>query len=49
MTRSGIGHFMRVKYQKLAQKNGYYKTAQNLRRQGVPLEVTRAILLGGKS
>ena len=37
--------FLRNKYQAQAQESGYYHAARNLRKQGYPLEIARAILL----
>lgn len=40
-----IGYWLRIKYRTLASEVGYYQVAKNLRKQGIPLEMARAILL----
>ena len=40
-----IGDYFFRKYRDRAAKVGYYKAALQMRKQGIPLEVTRAILL----
>ena len=40
-----IGAFMLEKYRAQAAQSGVYQAARNLRKQGVPIEVARMILL----
>ena len=41
-----IAEFFVVKYCTQAMVSGYYQTAKNLRKQGVPLEMAMMILFG---
>ncbi len=41
-----IGEFFTQKYREQARAVGYQQAAKNLRKQGVPLEVARLVLLG---
>lgn len=43
--RMMIVRFIQAKYRKQAKESGYYQAARNLRKQGFPLELARAILL----
>lgn len=45
-TFSGIGYWFVRKYRSAAQERGHFAVASQLRKQGVPLEVARLILLG---
>lgn len=40
-----IGAWFYAKYRIQARKLGVYQAARNLRKQGVPIEIARAILL----
>ncbi len=41
-----VGEFFTQKYREQARAVGYQQAAKNLRKQGVPLEVARLVLLG---
>ncbi len=41
-----IAEFFTTKYRQQAREAGYQRAAANLRKQGVPLDVARRILLG---
>ncbi len=43
-----IGRFIVAKYRTLAAHVGVHAAARNLRKQGVPLEMARLILLGAR-
>lgn len=45
-TFSGIGYWFVRKYRTAALERGHFAVAQQLRKQGVPLEVARLVLLG---
>ena len=40
-----IGLWLRIKYRMRVKEVGYYVVAKQLRKQGIPLEVARLILL----
>lgn len=40
-----LGYWIMIKYRMRAQESGYYIAAKQLRKQGIPLEVARLILL----
>ena len=46
MTLHSIGRWFALKYQAQAHERGYQHAARNLRKQGVPIDVARAILFG---
>lgn len=45
-TLHGLGYWLVQKYRTAARERGYFAVAAQLRKQGVPLEVARLILLG---
>lgn len=45
-TVMSVGVEICLKYTKAAMKNGYYQTAKNLRKQGIPLDLALDILFG---
>ena len=40
-----LGYWIRLKYQMRVNESGYYIVARQLRKQGIPLEIARLILL----
>ena len=40
-----IGYWIRLKYRMRVQDAGYYIVARQLRKQGIPIEIARLILL----
>lgn len=41
-----IAIWFKKKYRLRAEESGYFKTATAMRKQGIPLDITRAILFG---
>ena len=40
-----LGYWIMIKYRMRAQESGYYVAAKQLRKQGIPHEIARLILL----
>lgn len=47
-TLHGLGYWLVQKYRTAARERGYFAVAAQLRKQGVPLDVARFILIEGR-